>query len=73
MQNYKKDFPIFKNNPSLIFLDSTSSTQKPEYVIQGICDYLSTNYSNIHRGLYDIAINSEKMYFDSKQKVADFL
>jgi len=49
MQNYKKDFPIFKNNPSLIFLDSTSSTQKPEYVIQGICDYLSNNYSNIHR------------------------
>lgn len=73
MQNYKKDFPIFKNNPSLIFLDSTSSTQKPEYVIQGICDYLSTNYSNIHRWLYDIAIHSEKMYFDSKQKVADFL
>ncbi len=73
MQNYKKDFPIFKNNPSLIFLDSTSSTQKPEYVIEWICDYLSQSYSNIHRGLYDIAINSEKMYFDSKQKVADFL
>lgn len=73
MQNLKKDFPIFKNNPWLVFLDSTSSTQKPEYVINGICDYLSNNYSNIHRWLYDIAINSEKIYFDSKKKVAEFL
>lgn len=73
MQNFKEDFPIFKNNPNLIFLDSTSSTQKPLYVIEGICNYLSTQYSNIHRGLYDIAIQSEKIYFDSKQKVADFL
>jgi len=73
MQNFKEDFPIFKNNSNLIFLDSTSSTQKPLYVIEGICNYLSTQYSNIHRGLYDIAIQSEKIYFDSKQKVADFL
>ncbi|MBW7954631.1 aminotransferase class V-fold PLP-dependent enzyme [Candidatus Gracilibacteria bacterium] len=69
----KKDFPIFKNNKDLIFLDSTSTTQKPSYVINGISEYLSNSYSNIHRGLYDIAINSEKIYFDSKQKVAEFL
>lgn len=73
MQNLRNDFPIFRNNPWLIFLDSTSSTQKPEYVINWICNYLSNNYSNIHRWLYDIAINSEKMYFDSKKKVAEFL
>jgi len=73
MQELRQDFPIFKNNPNLIFLDSTSSTQKPEYVINWICDYLSNNYSNVHRWLYNIAINSEKMYFDSKKKVAEFL
>lgn len=73
MNNLRKDFPIFKNNPWLVFLDSTSSNQKPLYVIEGISDYLSNNYSNIHRWFYDIAINSEKMYFDSKKKVAEFL
>lgn len=73
MQNITKDFPIFMNNPDLIFLDSTSSTQKPEYVINWICNYLSNSYSNIHRWLYDIAIESEKIYFDSKKKVASFL
>jgi cysteine desulfurase/selenocysteine lyase len=49
MQDLRQDFPIFKNNPDLVFLDSTSSTQKPEYVIKGICDYLGNSYSNIHR------------------------
>lgn len=69
----KKDFPIFLHNPDLIFLDSTSSTQKPQYVIDWLTQYLSSSYSNIHRGLYDIAIHSEKLYFDSKKKVAQFL
>ncbi|MDP5038843.1 MAG: aminotransferase class V-fold PLP-dependent enzyme [Candidatus Gracilibacteria bacterium] len=73
MTSFRQDFPIFNNNKDLIFLDSTSSSQKPAYVIDGIKDYLENNYSNIHRGLYDIAINSEKLYFDSKKKVAEFL
>lgn len=73
MTSFRQDFPIFNNNKDLIFLDSTASSQKPAYVIDGIKDYLENNYSNIHRWLYDIAINSEKMYFDSKKKVAEFL
>ncbi|MDD3794032.1 MAG: cysteine desulfurase [Candidatus Gracilibacteria bacterium] len=68
--SFKKDFPIFKNNPDLVFFDSTSTTQKPEKVIDGVKKYLENDYSNIHRGLYDIAINSEKLYKKSKQIVA---
>lgn len=69
----KQDFPIFEKHPNLVFLDSTSSTQKPKYVIDGISEYLAGSYSNIHRGLYDIALNSEKLYFESKKKVSEFL
>jgi len=68
--SFKKDFPIFKNNPDLVFFDSTSTTQKPEKVIDGVKKYLENDYSNIHRWLYDIAINSEKLYKKSKQIVA---
>jgi cysteine desulfurase/selenocysteine lyase len=73
MQKMKQDFPIFVNNPNLIFLDSCASSQKPKYVIDWICKYLSHSYSNIHRWLYDIAIESEKIYFDSKKKIAEFI
>lgn len=68
--SFKKDFPIFKNNPDLVFFDSTSTTQKPEKVIDWVKKYLENDYSNIHRWLYDIAINSEKLYKKSKQIVA---
>ncbi len=71
--NYKKDFPIFTNNSDLIFFDSTASSQKPTMVIEGIKHFLENSYSNIHRGMYDIAIESEKLYNDSKKIVAKHL
>jgi len=30
----KKDFPIFENNPNLIYFDNTATTQKPKQVIE---------------------------------------
>lgn len=71
--SFKKDFPIFQNNPDLVYLDTTASSQKPKYVIEWICKYLWNSYSNIHRWLYDIAMTSEELYFDSKKKIAEFL
>ncbi|MDR2411515.1 MAG: aminotransferase class V-fold PLP-dependent enzyme [Candidatus Peribacteria bacterium] len=47
--NYKNDFPIFKNNPNLVYFDSTASSQKPKMVIDGMKHYLESDYSNIHR------------------------
>ncbi|MFA5917402.1 MAG: cysteine desulfurase [Candidatus Gracilibacteria bacterium] len=73
MQDFKKDFPIFQNNPGLVFLDSTASSQKPAFVIDGIKNYLEKDYSNIHRGAYSLAERSENLYEKSKKKVAEFI
>ncbi len=73
MTNFKGDFPIFSNNSDLIFFDSTATSQKPKMVIDGITDFLSNNYSNIHRGMYDIAQNAETLYKQSKVKTAEVL
>jgi len=45
----RDDFPILKNNPDLIFFDSTASSQKPAHVIDGLKNFLENDYSNIHR------------------------
>lgn len=68
--NYKQDFPIFENNPELIYFDSGASSQKPKIVIDAIKNYLENTYSNIHRWAYDLAIDSEKLYKNSKKAVA---
>lgn len=67
--SYKSDFPIFSHHPDLIYLDSASTSQKPSFVIDHISQYLSHNNSNIHRGLYDLSVDSEELYQWSKQQI----
>jgi len=42
MNQFRQDFPIFSHHPDLVFLDSTSSSQKPAYVIDALTKYLQT-------------------------------
>lgn len=71
--NLKKDFPIFQNNPWLVYLDSWASAQKPQYVIDWVSDFVSNYYANIHRGSYDLSEKSEEYYSLAKKKVAQFI
>lgn len=73
MLSYKKDFPIFQENPNLIFLDSAASSQKPFSVIQWVSDFTSKYYANIHRGVYSISEKSEEIYEKSKNLLSKFL
>ncbi len=69
----KKDFPIFKNNPWLVFLDNAASSQKPQYVIDGVSEFVANDYANIHRGLYALSEKSEEVYHHSKELVGELL
>lgn len=69
----KSQFPIFTNNPGLIYLDSASSTQKPQSVMDAVNYYISTNYANLGRWEYNLAINSEDIYHQSKIKIAKLI
>lgn len=69
----KLDFPIFANNPWLVYLDNAATTLKPQMVIDGISDYLANDYANIHRWFYSLSQKSEEMYFQSKRIVAKVL
>ena len=71
--NYKKDFPIFQNNPWLVYLDNGASTQKPKCVIDWVSEFTANYYANIHRWSYDLSEKSEEFYFESKKKVSEFL
>ncbi len=70
---FKKDFPIFDTHKNLIFMDSASSTQKPKMVIDGMKRFFENNYANIHRGAYDLSMNSSELYDKAKKKIAQFL
>ena len=69
----KSDFPIFANNPWLVFLDNAASTQKPHYVIDGVSEFVASSYANIHRWLYSLSEKSEAAYHHSKELVGELL
>ena len=48
----KRDFPIFRNNPDVVFLDSAASAQKPQVVIDAMSSFYERDYANVHRGVY---------------------
>lgn len=73
MTTFRNDFPIFTTHPDLIYLDSAATSQKPQSVIDAVTNYLSTTNSNIHRGVYQIAEQSEDLYRKSKSRFAQMI
>ena len=70
---FKKDFPLIKNHPEILYLDNAASTQKPEIVIDWVNDYLRNEYANIHRGNYLLSEKSDEHYEKSKELLAELL
>src|SRR3989344_2842577 len=73
MNSFKKDFPIFKNNHGLIYLDSASTSQKPKPVIKAISDFYGKENANIHRGIYALRENATKKYILARETIAKFI
>ncbi len=68
----RKEFPYFVKNSEDVYLDSASTTQKPEKVINEVKSYLE-NASNIGRGEYKLASENTRKVDNARKKVADFI
>jgi cysteine desulfurase/selenocysteine lyase len=69
----RRDFPVFANNPGLVFLDSGASAQKPAAVIDGVADYYRRDYANVHRGVYRLSAKSTELYEEARETARRFL
>jgi len=77
VEQIRLDFPILKREVhpgvSLIYLDSTATTQKPTQVIQAMDDYYQSYNSNVHRGVHTLAEEATAAYEGARQRVAEFI
>ncbi|KKR05566.1 MAG: Cysteine desulfurase [candidate division WS6 bacterium GW2011_GWF2_39_15] len=71
--NIKSLFPLLQSNPSLIYLDSASTTQKPSEVINSIVNHYETSNANVHRGLYGIAHEADKQWIKAHEIVSKYI
>lgn len=75
-EKFREDFPIFKrkiNNRPLAFLDSASTSQKPQQVIDAIKDYYEQHNANPHRSIYTLCDEATQIYEKAREKVAKFI
>jgi len=69
----KRDFPIFRNNPDVVFLDTAASAQKPQIVIDAISHFYERDYANVHRGVYGLSQRATDLYEAARFTVRRFL
>lgn len=76
VEKIRQDFPILSikgsNRKPLVYLDNAASTQKPLSVIKAIEQFYCKGYSNIHRGIYTLAVNATKAYEQAREKAKSF-
>lgn len=69
----RADFPMIKNHPDLVFLDSSATSYKPQCVIDAVNNFYTNNTTNIHRGDYDISYYVSKQYDETREVIKKFI
>ena len=72
-ENIRNNFPFFKNNPKLVFLDTAASAQKPQSVIDSVTNCYSSEYANINRGVYKISSSLTEKYENVRLKTSKYI
>jgi len=72
----KSQFPIFSkkiNGKSLVYLDSSNSSQKPISVINRLNDFYKNEFSNIGRSIHSLAVNATNKFEETRVSVKNFI
>jgi cysteine desulfurase/selenocysteine lyase len=69
----REDFPVYQNQPNMIYLDSAASALKVKSAIHQVDNYYQTLGVNVHRGAYDLAYETTMLFEGAREKVAQFI
>ena len=72
----RADFPILGRELEggrLVYLDSSSTSQKPQAVLAALDDYYRNHNANIHRGVYKLAQEADALFEGARERIAAFL
>ena len=70
------DFPCLHqtiHGRPLVYLDSATSAQKPQVVIDAMAGMLSRDYANIHRGVHSLSERATDLHEGAREKVRVFI
>jgi cysteine desulfurase/selenocysteine lyase len=68
----KDDFPLLGrtvHGHRIVYLDSAASAQRPQCVLDAMDAYYQTTHANVHRGVYTIAEEADRLYESARVAV----
>jgi cysteine desulfurase/selenocysteine lyase len=68
----RADFPLLAADPSLHYLDSAATSQKPRVVLDAMRAYYEQDNANPHRGAYALSVRATDRYHEARERVARF-
>ncbi|MFM9125667.1 MAG: aminotransferase class V-fold PLP-dependent enzyme, partial [Actinomycetota bacterium] len=72
----RADFPILArevNGRPLAYLDSASTSQKPQAVLDAMRAFYATSNANVHRGVYTLGVESTDAFEAARDAVQGLL
>jgi len=72
----KGDFPLLSrtvHGHRVVYLDSASSSQRPQCVLDAMDRFYETTYANVHRGVYTLAEGADRLYDEARIAVGRFI
>jgi cysteine desulfurase/selenocysteine lyase len=72
----KRDFPLLGrtvHGHRVVYLDSAASSQRPQQVLDAMDEYYKTSHANVHRGVYALAEEADRVYEGARQAVGRFI
>jgi cysteine desulfurase / selenocysteine lyase len=76
ISTYRKDFPMLYttvHGKQFIYLDSAATAQKPQVVINAICEFYQKYYGTVHRAVYTFSQEATRRYQDAREKLRAFI
>jgi cysteine desulfurase / selenocysteine lyase len=76
VQKIRQQFPILSeqvNGKPLVYLDNAATTQKPDCVIDAICNYYRTFNSNVHRGAHTLSDRATEAFENARTTLQTFI
>ena len=69
----KGEFPLFDEQPELIYLDNAATAQKPLSVLDAERDFYLKSCANVHRAIHSIGEEATARYEEARRRMARFI
>ena len=72
VQKIRQDFPLLRDYGEA-YLDNAATAQRPQCVLDAICDFYCNSNANPMRGFYPLSLAATDAYENSRARVARFI